>query len=218
MGCLAAADGKTNPAGARQAAFFLLLKAPGSVSIGGCHDIDVVTRAERHIPVAHHGRAFHQQVIARLHGDVIAGKQSASFPGCAVFLNGVGRFLAEEPTFGLRLFTVVIITFRRGRQVHVPARSHANIPAGSHLRRFTVDVTSGDNRGVTAAGNFGALLAYGFIDNGFLFRVRTAASHGFFRQQVNVASGQDTDIPFRREACRLAGNIPPGHQRHVIAR
>ena len=38
-------------------------------------------------------------------------------------------FLTQEPLFGLRLFFVVVITFRRRGQVHITARRQADIPA-----------------------------------------------------------------------------------------
>ncbi len=171
MGSLATADTDPDPPGAHQAGFFLFLKAPGGIRVGRGHDIDVITCVERHAVIAHYGGAFHQQVVARLHGDAVAGKQGTCFTGRTVFLYGVSRFLAKEPFFGLCLFPVVVITFRRRGQVHIAACRHADIPAGGHLRRFGVDVASGDDGGVAGAGDFGPLLAHGFIDNGFLFRV-----------------------------------------------
>ena len=43
------------------------------------------------------------------------------------------------------------------------------------------------------------------------------ACGGGFRPQIHIASGLNTDVPFRCDACRLTGHVPPGHQRHLVA-
>ena len=70
-----AADGEANPARAHQAGFFLFLKAPGGVGVGGRHDINVVARPKLHVAIARHRGAEHPQVIARHHLHVIAAQQ-----------------------------------------------------------------------------------------------------------------------------------------------
>ena len=80
----------------------------------------------------------------------------------------MGGFLAQEPFFGFGLLFVVIIAFGCGIEIDVAARRHADIALRRYLRGFGGDIAPGEDLGIRPAGDLGSLLAYRFVDDGFL--------------------------------------------------
>jgi hypothetical protein len=78
----------------------------------------------------------------------------------------MGCLLAEEPFFGFGQLFVVIIAFGGGGEIHIPPRSHADIAARCNPYGFAVDVTLGNDSSITAAADFGSLLAHEFVNDG----------------------------------------------------
>ncbi|MNZ86981.1 hypothetical protein D3C78_1058270 [compost metagenome] len=107
----------------------------------------------------------------------------------AFFVNFVSRFFAEEAFFSFQGFLIGIITFCGRRQVNVMPCGYTNVFRGKNLRGLRIDIASGDNHRVTAAGDFGCLLAYGLVDNRFLARLVAVALAGLLGREIHIASG-----------------------------
>ena len=218
VGGFAAAYSEANPAGAHQAGLFGLLKAPGGVGVGGCHDVDVVACRQRHVAVARYRRAFNQQVIPRRHRHVIAAQQGTFLPRRAVFIDGVGGLFTQEPAAGFGFLPVAIVALGGGGEINVPTRRHADIALRRHLCGLRGHVAPGDKGRVAAAGDLRPLLTHGRIDGGFLLRFAAGAFRGGFSQQVQIAPGPDADIPFGRNGRSARVEIVTGQQGEIAPR